>query len=80
MSKGVYACPEFLTFSLSLSFGCVADWREQFFADVEYLSRSPDRLDYRDLARFVWTMLWPERLAEVRLGCSFILIKLPFCV
>ncbi len=48
----MYACPEFLTLSLSLSFGCVADWREQVLTDVEYLSRSPDRLDYRDLARF----------------------------
>ncbi len=48
-SKDVYVCPEFLTLFLSLSFGCVADWREKFLADVEYLSRSPDR----DLSRFV---------------------------
>ncbi len=49
----MYGCPKFLTLSLSLSFGFVADWREQFLADVEYLFLSPERLDYRDLARFV---------------------------
>ncbi len=33
-SKGVYGCPQLLTLFLSLSFGCVVDWREQFLTDV----------------------------------------------
>jgi hypothetical protein len=33
-SKGVYGCPQILTLFLSLSFGCVVDWREQFLTDV----------------------------------------------
>ncbi len=33
-SKGVYGCPQFLTLFLSLSFGCIVDWRDQFLADV----------------------------------------------
>ena len=30
LSKGVYGCPQILTLFLSLSFGGVEDWREQF--------------------------------------------------
>ncbi len=37
-SKCVYVCPKSLTLSLSLSFGCVGDWREQFLADVVLVS------------------------------------------
>ena len=33
-SKGVYGCPHILTLFLSLSFGGVVDWREQFLTDV----------------------------------------------
>ncbi len=33
-SKVVYDGPQFLTLFLSLSFGCIVDWREQFLADV----------------------------------------------
>ncbi len=68
-------CPEFLTLSLSLSFALVADWREQFLADVEYLSRRPNQDEFL----FV-NDVWPGLMAEVRWGCSFVLIKLPFCV
>ncbi len=46
-SKEVYICPEFSTLSLSLSFGLVADWRDQFLADVDYLSRRPDQDEFR---------------------------------
>ncbi len=34
LSKGVYGCPQISTLFLSLSFGCVVDWREQFLTDV----------------------------------------------
>ncbi len=34
LSKGVYGCPQILTLFLSLSFGGVVDWREQFLTDV----------------------------------------------
>jgi hypothetical protein len=33
-SKGVYSFPQILMLFLSLSFGCVVDWREQFLTDV----------------------------------------------
>ncbi len=46
-SKEVYICPEFLTLSFSLSFGLVANWRDQFLADVDYLSRRQDQDEFR---------------------------------
>ena len=34
LSKGVYGCPQILALFLSLSFGCIVDWRDRFLIDV----------------------------------------------
>jgi hypothetical protein len=60
LSKGVYCITKSLTLFLSLSFGGVVDWREQFLADG-FLPQCSDL----GLAHFVH-VLWPEHLAEVR--------------